>query len=593
MSNKITYFLAAILLITLFVTCVLSVKDGALTFDEKAHLPAGYSYLVKQDYRLNPEHPPLAKDLSAIPLLFQDINFPEESSSWKEGSKGTWWVQFNFGDELLYQSGNNADQMIFWGKIPMIFLLIILGLFLFKWTRELRGNKTALLVLTLFSFSPTFIAHGRLVTTDVAAALGIVISTYYYLKFLKNSTKKNILLAGIAIGISMLFKFSLILLLPFFAIITLLFAWLKSRKEEKPLIKNIFKYVFLAVMVAIIAVVFVIWPVYHVNMMKYPPELQQQEARAWLETTTVPDPLINLNLWMTENPVTRPVSQYLLGLLMATNRTATGNTTYFLGTVSAAGWWYYFPVVYFLKVPLAFHILLLFSVLTTALFIRKDFYKKMKDIIWRNFTEFSMIIFILIYLGTSITGSLNIGIRHLLPIFPFLYILTSIKARDSIGKIRKPLLRKGVIAFVIILLIWYVSTSLMIFPHYLTFFNWSVGGAENGYKYVVDSNLDWGQDFKRLEKWIEEEKIDKIYLDYFGGANPEYYLGEKYVRWDGKNPPEEFPRGNYIAISASQIQGGRGIAAPDYDQPTDFYMWLNDEKLVKTIGNSIFVYYVE
>jgi hypothetical protein len=188
---------------------------------------------------------------------------------------------------------------------------------------------------------------------------------------------------------------------------------------------------------------------------------------------------------------------------------------------------------------------------------------------------------------------LNIGIRHLLPIFPFLYILTSIKARDSIGKIRKPLLRKGVIAFVIILLIWYVSTSLMIFPHYLTFFNWSVGGAENGYKYVVDSNLDWGQDFRRLEKWIEEEKIDKIYLDYFGGANPEYYLGEKYVRWDGKNPPEEFPRGNYIAISASQIQGGRGIAAPDYDQPTDFYMWLNDEKLVKTIGNSIFVYYVE
>jgi hypothetical protein len=593
MSNKITYFLAAILLITLFVTCILSVKDDALTFDEKAHLPAGYSYLVKQDYRLNPEHPPLAKDLSAIPLLFQDINFPEESSSWKEGSKGTWWVQFNFGDELLYQSGNNADQMIFWGKIPMIFLLMILGLFLFKWTRELRGNKTALLVLTLFSFSPTFIAHGRLVTTDVAAALGIVISTYYYLKFLKNSTKKNILLAGIAIGISMLFKFSLILLLPFFAIITLLFAWLKSRKEEKPLIKNIFKYVFLAVMVAIIAVVFVIWPVYHVNMIKYPPELQQQEARAWLETTTVPDPLINLNLWMTENPVTRPISQYLLGLLMATNRTATGNTTYFLGMVSAAGWWYYFPVVYFLKVPLAFHILLLFSVLTTALFIRKDFYKKMKDIIWRNFTEFSMIIFILIYLGTSITGSLNIGIRHLLPIFPFLYILTSIKVRDSIGKIRKPLLRKGVIAFVIILLIWYVSTSLMIFPHYLTFFNWSVGGAENGYKYVVDSNLDWGQDFKRLEKWIEEEKIDKIYLDYFGGANPEYYLGEKYVRWDGKNPPEEFPRGNYIAISASQIQGGRGIAAPDYDQPTDFYMWLNDEKLVKTIGNSIFVYYVE
>ena len=233
MSNKITYLLAAILLVVLFTTCVLSIKDDALTFDEKAHLPAGYSYLVKQDYRLNPEHPPLAKDLSAIPLLFQDINFPEENSSWKEGSRGIWWVQFNFGDELLYQSGNDADQMIFWGKIPMILLLITLGLFLFKWTRELRGNKTALLVLALFSFSPTFIAHGRLVTTDVAAALGIVISTYYYLKFLKDSSKKNILLAGIAIGISMLFKFSLILLLPFLAIITLIFAWIKARRKQR------------------------------------------------------------------------------------------------------------------------------------------------------------------------------------------------------------------------------------------------------------------------------------------------------------------------------------------------------------------------
>ena len=328
-------------------------------------------------------------------------------------------------------------------------------------------------------------------------------------------------------------------------------------------------------------------------MMNYSPEIQHQEAKAWLETTTVPDPLINLNLWMTKNPVTRPISQYLLGLLMATNRTATGNTTYFLGTVSAAGWWYYFPVVYFLKVPLAFHILLLLSVLMTALFAQRQICKRIKECIWNNFVEFSMVIFILIYLGTSITGSLNIGVRHLLPIFPFLYILSSIKIKDSIDKIEKPSLRKGVIAFVVILLAWYISSSLMVFPHYLTFFNQAVGGPDNGYKYVVDSNLDWGQDFKRLEKWIEQENIDKIYLDYFGGANPEYYLGEKYVRWDGRNNPEELPEGSYLAVSASQLQGGRGLAAPDYDQSTTFYMWLNNEKLVKIIGNSIFVYYVE
>jgi hypothetical protein len=593
MSNKITYIIATLLLVLLFITCILSIREDTLTFDEVAHLPAGYSYLVKQDYRMNPEHPPLVKDLSAVPLLFLDINFPEESSSWQEGSQGRWWVQFNFGDELLYYSGNNADQMAFWGRIPMILLLIFFGGFLFKWTRELRGNKIALLVLTLFSFSPTFIAHGRLVTTDVAAALGAVISTYYYLKFLKEPNKKNIIFAGIAVGISLVLKFSLILLLPFLAVITLVFAWLKARKEEKPLFNNIFKYVGLAIAVALISVIFVVWPIYKLNMINYPPELQQREAAIWLETTTIPEPLINFNLWMTENPVTRPVSQYLLGLLMATNRTATGNTTYFLGIVSAAGWWFYFPVIYLIKVPLAFHIIFISSMLACALLIKKGFHQRIKDCIWERFTEFSMAIFIIIYLVTSITGSLNIGVRHLLPIFPFLYILSSIGISDSTNKTKKPLLKKGFAAFILLLLAWYVSSSIMIFPHYLTFFNEIVGGPEEGYKYAVDSNLDWGQDLKRLNNWTEKENINKIYLDYFGGGKEEYHLGDKFVRWENRMLPEEFPKGNYLAISASQLQGGRGTPSPSFDQPADFYAWLNNYEPVEIIGRSIFVYYIE
>ena len=183
MSNRITNFVAVILLAAMFLMAVFSMKDDSLTMDELAHLPAGYSYLSQQDMRLNPEHPPLMKDLAGFPLLFIDgIKFPSEIKDWKDDINGQW----GFGNIFLFQNnGNLADQMIFWGRIPMIFLLIFLGLFIFKWTRELFGNKAAILALFLYSLSPTFLAHGRLVTTDVAAATGVVLAIYYFIKFLK------------------------------------------------------------------------------------------------------------------------------------------------------------------------------------------------------------------------------------------------------------------------------------------------------------------------------------------------------------------------------------------------------------------------
>jgi len=592
LSNKTTNLIAVILLAVMFITGVLSVKDDALTFDELAHLPAGYSYLTQRDYRLNPEHPPLVKDLSALPLLSLDLNFPEEDPSWAEGSQGRWWVQFNFGTEFLYRSGNDADQIIFLAKIPMVFLLILLGWFLFRWAKELGGNRIALLTLILFSFSPTLIAHGRLVTTDVAAAFGVVLATYYYLKFLKEPTKKNIVLAGIALGISLLFKFSLILLFPFFGVITLVCAGLK-----KPLLKSISKHVFLAIAVIAIAVIFVIWPVYAYHTSNYPPDFQYSEAEAFLETTALPESFIKMNLLLAKNPITRPISQYALGLLMATNRTTTGNTTYFLGTVSAAGWWYYFPVVFFLKVPLPFHILLVISLFGTALLIKKPFWKhpfsRIKAWIENHFTEFAMIIFLVVYWATSILGSLNIGVRHLLPIFPFTYLLVLLGINNWLSNIKKTTFKKVVWGIISLLLVWYTVSSLLVFPHYLTYFNDAVGGGKNGYKYIVDSNLDWGQDLKRLEKWMNEENVDKIYIDHFGGGELEYYLKDRFERWNRSNLPQDFPGGNYIAVSATQLQGGRGMAALDYDQPTDYYMWLNEEELTTVIGNSIFVFYVD
>ena len=188
MSDSVTYIIATFLLIFVFIVSILSIRNDSLTMDELAHLPAGYSYLTQKDMRLNPEHPPLIKDLSALPLLFiGDIRFPSEINPWKEDVNGQW----DFGNYFLFKSGNPAELMIFWSRIPIIFILLLLGFYVFRWTKEIFGNKASLLALFLFSFSPTLLAHGRLVTTDVGAAAGVLIATYYFIKFLNNNSWKN------------------------------------------------------------------------------------------------------------------------------------------------------------------------------------------------------------------------------------------------------------------------------------------------------------------------------------------------------------------------------------------------------------------
>ena len=188
MSNKLTNIIAGVLLTIMFFLAFTSFLGDSVTMDELAHIPAGYSYLTQRNFRINPEHPPLIKDLAALPLLFLNINFPKDSSAWIGGVNEQW----SFGWEFLYNSGNNPDQILFWARLPMVFFLIFLGWFIFRWIKKEFGNEVSLLVLTIFSFSPEFLAHGRLVTTDVGATFGVVISTYFWLIFLKNDDIKKL-----------------------------------------------------------------------------------------------------------------------------------------------------------------------------------------------------------------------------------------------------------------------------------------------------------------------------------------------------------------------------------------------------------------
>lgn len=579
MSNRTTNIIAGILLLIVFLLCVFSMKDDSATMDEVAHLPSGYSYLTQKDYRLNPEHPPLLKDLAAVPLLFiKDINFPSDIKAWKEDVNGQW----DFGYYFLYQSGNPADKMIFWSRFPMILILLLLGFYIFKWVRELFGNKAAILALFLFSFSPTLLAHGRLVTTDVGAAAGIFIATYYFIKSLRNPTKKNIILAGVAFGLAELCKFSAILLIPFFAILALAW-WLVKLGTWRKALKTF-------ILVMLIGFI-LIWPIYQYHVWNYPPARQVQDTKVFL--SAYPDFIQKPIIFAADKPILRPYAQYFTGLFMVFHRTAFGHTTYFLGEISNLGWKNYFPVVYSIKVPLAFHVLTLIALLYAVWLIKKPFwqntFQRVKGWIKSHFPEFAMLTFIGIYWTVSLTSNLNIGVRHLLPVFPFTFVLISAMI---INLLKTPSLKLKY-AILGAFVLWQATSVISIYPRFLAYFNEIVGGPNQGYIYVADSNLDWGQDLKRLTKWVDEKEIDKIYVNYFGGGDAKYYLKEKYAPWWGTRNPAEFPKGNYLAVSVTFLQGGRGSASPGFAEATGCYHWLDKYEPITKIGYSIFVYYID
>jgi len=587
MSNRLTYIFAGLLIIIMFLTAFSSAKKDALTFDELAHIPAGYSYLTKQDYRVNPEHPPLLKDFSAIPLTFLNLNFPSQDENWlQKNSAPAWWVQFDLGTKFIYESGNNPQEVIFWSRLPMILMTLLLGLFIFKWTKELADNKTALAVLIIFCFSPSILANGRLVTTDMGAAIGTVLATYFWLKFLYKPKFLNIIFATLFFGIAMLCKFSLILLIPFFGIITIIYALIFSKPNQK--MRNIFDYVVKAIFIGLMALIFIIGPIYQLHIQNYPAEQQKRDTIADLapgELKTIKQ----LDIWMIDQPILRPLSQYLRGVLMASQRTIFGNTVYFLGEISSSAWWYYFPIIFLLKIPTAF-LLISLMVLIGLIFLLFKHGLSGKKWIKENFTIFSFLIFIIIYWATAIFSNLNIGIRHLLPSIPFIFMLVIIGLKYIIqsvqGKKKKLIISTGIILF-----IWYIISSLLSFPYYISYYNELAGGSENGYKYAVDSNYDWGQDFYRLLTFVEKNNIDKIYLDYFGGENPKYWLGEKYIQLKPKEI-KKAPKG-WIAVSINQLQGGIAKPVPGFDQETGFYNWLKDYEPVARMGYSIFVYKIE
>jgi hypothetical protein len=520
------------------------------TIDEPVHLLAGYSYLKWGDYRVNPEHPPLAKMLGALPLLALDIKDPRPSApEWDEIPKQRPGIPATQVAAEMFFVQNDADTLFFYGKLPFVFLAFIVGLFVFLWAEERFGRVAAAAALTLFFTNPNIIAHSTVVHTDMAFAAFFFIGTYFFQRALHSRTWLNGLVACTLFGMAAITKFSAVGIFISWVLIGCVWA---LNEESRPRSAGVFtrprKFIFLStILIAMALTAFgSIWAAYgfrfdaipgsrvhwsyaHV-MMPNAPALLQDLVSIVARLRLFPDAWIYGQLY---------------------NVTYVQRGAFLLGDVSNNGFWLYFPVAFLTKTPVP--ALVLMALAIAGLFTIGKTDKMQRYILW---------IPIIVYFTLAVWARMNIGVRHILPIFPFLFVLAGESA--AILWASRSLWKRG---FLIFLGAWAFWNCIITYPNYLAFFNELAGGSKNGHKVLLDSNLDWGQDLKSLKAWMDQRETRRILLLYFGTAEPAYY-GIDAVHLPGRFLPPRISMRTTgevpytLAVSANYFYAGEIYATP-------------------------------
>ena len=553
---------------------VSSLRTQSATFDEGSHLPAGYTYLRLGDHRLNPEHPPLVKTLAALPLLFIDVTLKPDDEAWALRR------QWEFGKRFLYR-WNDADRLLFWGRLPIVGLGALLGLSVFCWARHRHGPRAAVLALFLCVLSPDVLAHGQLVTTDVGIALFMFLSVVAFDAVSRRVSAGRIALAGLAAGAAFATKFSAVLLLPILASLAVVAVLAPEPmtlalpgRAPRDLTRRRARVAAMAGVLAAVGVssLAIVWASYGFRS-RLSPDPEVEAAFEW--SRVEPEGAL-------QGPLARGVrtsgvlpEAFVFGFLRFFKHSEP-RPAFLLGRVSNDGWWYFFPVTFLLKTPVPLLALLALAVATRRRHRRP----------WRD--ELVLWLPVGIYAVVAVVRALNIGHRHLLPIYPFLFVAAGRVADwafpPSPARARVPALVVSALCG------WHAASTALIHPHYLAYVNELGGGPSNGYRLFADSSLDWGQDLKNLKAYLDRRGIGDVKLSYFGTADPAYYAIPGELLPSHMLPPprvtsRDVRPGDLLAVSATNLQGV--YLAPE-DRP--LMARIREQEPIDNIGHSILIY---
>lgn len=559
-----------ILLLAHFILAFLTAKDKSATSDEGFHLARGIAIIFTRDFRLSVSHPPLINLIASLPVAFKkDLVVPTMDPYWHNTKADPDYRKKRF-TTFLFSPKLNKDPLIILnrGRITIIILSVILGFFIYLWAKRLYGTNAGLLALFLYAFSPQIIAHSMLVTTDIGSTLFIFLSCLSLFNFLKKPGWLNFLLTSLTLGLAQLSKFSAILLYPLFFLLFVLWVSLDENRGFKNLFrfsissKDFFLTIYSLLSIFILSLL-IIWAGYGFetnsiyDLSSIGIETCENKASSlslYLKCNT-----INVIEWLNLLPTT-----YFYGL----GRTLLDTEKHmyplvFLGRLTEKGLWYYYPVLFLIKTPLPIFFLL---------YLRLKTKKQLED---RKTKLFLILVPLFFFLFFCLLNNKQIGLRHLLIVYPFFYIFISAITADNNPDFLKNLKLKYSLA---ILLIWLAIETFIAHPNHLIYFNELTLGTERGLKISVVGE-DWGQDRLALARYQKEHNLYPLYYREYAG-----HISARLYRLEFSEYNCQNKKPGYYAVHIIHL------FRPLDENYGCLYGWLKDFKPIAKINHTIYIY---
>jgi len=595
----------AALLVVFAITARNAWRSKSPTFDEPTGLVAAWIQTHDGDCRCFPEDPPLFNYYVAAGTRAGDLKIDRESPLWprmlREHSAG-----WDFCIDVLYHTpGNNPQGLIDRARVRMIVLGVLLGMLIAWWAWRLAGPLAALVALGAFCLDPNFLAHAPLIKNDVPVALALTALMAVIWLLGERATLPRCALVVLLTGVVLAIKYSGIVAIPILAVALLcramdgrgwqIAAWTARSRWQR-----------LAVAGAIVAATIplsyaVIWASYRFTFSPTgdpahlfdpkqfelicaqgesirahgdPLDVSAETLRQWINQWQ-PSAVVVATRWANNHHLLP--QGWLMGFL-ALYGSSIARRGYLCGQLGMTGWWYYFPLAMLFKTPLATLIALSPAVVLCL---------RWRQILLRPGSWWplcAVAVAPVIYLAVAMRSPLNLGLRHILPVYPYLFILLGVMA--AAGAKRWP---RTLATVVCVLALGLALETYCAYPDFIPFFNVAAGGARGGLELLSDSNLDWGQDLPALAAWQHRHPDRQLYLSYFGTADPRYY-GIHYVEIPGQTPahPDQTapgPAPKVYAISATTLQG----TYLELSQ-TNQLKWYRNHDPAAVLGGSIFIF---
>jgi 4-amino-4-deoxy-L-arabinose transferase-like glycosyltransferase len=558
------------LLAILLIQLALTIQTESITWDEDDHLYAGYMSWKTGDFGLNPEHPPMVKMLAALPILHMPLRVPElQNREFKHEA-------FLGGKDFLFK--NDADAMLFRARMAAATLTLLLALLVFLAGQEMFGTAAGFVALLLLVFDPNQLAHGAFVTTDTGLACFLFASVYAFYRFVKRPTIGRLLVTGLAAGLALSAKHTGVLVLPILLLLAVC-EWLLGRKDEDKAREATARRLSVAQYVGALAVITavsltVLWGFYGFRYAARPAGLELNPTAAeYIGQMSRPR---EAKLLATIAHFRLLPESYLYGL--ADVRLMDDfYSSFLLGKTYPHGVWFYFPIAILIKSTLAF--LMLFGIAVWAIATRK--LKKWREILFLTVPP-------AVYLAVAMSSHMNIGVRHVLPIYAFFGVLIGGAAMALVHQQRRWMYVFGA------LILFQMITSLRAFPTYISYVNEAWGGQKNAWWLLSDSNSDWAQQLKGTKQYLDSRGVKDCWFVYFGAGviDTSYYgipcklLPTPDAQWIGEKFYDTPPViDGMVLISAANLSGfefGPGELNP-YEQ-------FKSIKPAAVIQNGVYVF---